>query len=322
MVGCCKESQRDVWTLPSSDYAVWNARSMTDWVMQAIPQDMHNLSTSNQQPATPWNTRLWSDLSGVAVDKNVDKPEFQSCLHQLLSTPPQEDFSAWESAEVTQNQPLKTSVSAIAKKAVMVDPLPITSAEEDPDTKREEEVNVSPLRLSELPSRPAFLEEKQLTGAERGTLMHRALSIIPLEKLRGAKNLYGAVKQAVHDMADREIFTYQEVMLLYIKGLAEYFQSELGQRMLNSNNIRREWAFNLLMEEGSLLQGVIDCAFMDDGAWVLVDYKTDRIEDEEAFIQRYQLQIDWYTKALERITGTPVKERYLYSISKGKAYQL
>lgn len=108
----------------------------------------------------------------------------------------------------------------------------------------------------------------------------------------------------------------------HIKGLAEFFQSELGQRMINSNNIRREWAFNLLMEEGSLLQGVIDCAFMDDGAWVLVDYKTDRIEDEDAFIQRYQLQIDWYAKALEKITGTPVKERYLYSISKGKAYQL
>lgn len=322
MVGCCKESQRDVWTLPSSDYAVWNARSMTDWVMQAIPKDMHNLSTTDPQRATPWNTRLWSDLSGVAVDKNVDKPEFQSCLHQLLSTPPQENFSAWERTEEMQHQPMKTSVSAIAKKAATVDPLLITELEEDPDTKRAEEVIVSPLRLSELPSRPAFLEEKQLTGAERGTLMHRALSIIPLEKLRGAANLYGAVKQAVHDMADREIFTYQEVMLLYIKGLAEFFQSELGQRMLNSNNIRREWAFNLLMEEGSLLQGVIDCAFMDDGAWVLVDYKTDRIEDEEAFIQRYKLQIDWYAKALEKITGTPVKERYLYSISKGKAYQL
>ena len=322
MIGCCKENQRDVWTIPSSDYAVWNARSMTDWVMQAIPQDIHNLSTTDPQRATPWNTRLWSDLTGVAVDNNVDKPEFQSCLQQLLSTPPQEDFSVWKSVEVTKHQPLKTSVSAIAKKVATVDPLPITAAEEDPDTKRAEEVIVTPLRLSELPSRPAFLEEKQLTGAERGTLMHRALSIIPLEKLRGTANLYGAVKQAVHDMADREIFTYQEVMLLYIKGLAEFFQSELGQRMLKSNNIRREWAFNLLMEEGSLLQGVIDCAFLENGAWVLVDYKTDRIEDEDAFIQRYQLQIDWYAKALERITGTPVKERYLYSISKGKAYQL
>ena len=45
MVGCCKESQRDVWSMPVSDYAVWNARSMTDWVMQAAVNNINNLST-------------------------------------------------------------------------------------------------------------------------------------------------------------------------------------------------------------------------------------------------------------------------------------
>ena len=55
---------------------------------------------------------------------------------------------------------------------------------------------------------------------------------------------------------------------------------------------------------------------------MLVDYKTDRIQDEEAFIRRYQLQIDWYARALERITGTPVKEKYLYSIGLAKAFRL
>ena len=322
MVGCCKESQRDVWRLPESDYAVWNARSMTDWVMQAIPQDMHNLSTSDPQGANPWNIRLWSDLTGVAVDNNVDKPDLQSCLQKIFTGGATSDFAAWEEEVLPAQTPLKTSVSAIAKKAAMADPLPLSSAEEDEDTKRTQEEIVSPLRLSELPSRPAFLEGKHLTGAERGTLMHRALSVLPLDNMQGTTNIYAAVKQAVHELADREVFTYQEVMLLYIKGLAEFFESSLGQRMLRSTNVRREWAFNLLMEEGSLLQGVIDCAFIEDDQWVLVDYKTDRIEDEDAFIQRYRLQIDWYAKALEKITGKQVKERYLYSISKGKAYQL
>ena len=240
-----------------------------------------------------------------------------------MSTPAEGNFTAWESRQEGEFTPIKTSVSAIAKKQSTGDPLPLTDVEEDESTKREEEEIVSPLRLSELPSRPAFLEEKQITGAERGTLMHRALSLIPLEKMRGAANLYGAVKQCVHDMADREIFTYQEVMQLYIKGVADFFAGDLGQRMLASPNVRREWAFNLVMDErGTLLQGVIDCAFLEDGAWVLVDYKTDRIEDENAFIQRYQLQIDWYARALERITGLPVKERYLYSIGLSKAFQL
>ncbi len=323
MVGCCKESQRDVWTLPESDYAVWNARSMTDWVMQAIPQDINNLSTDDPQPANPWNIRAWSDLTGVAVDNNVDKQELTGYLKTVLTSPIEGDMSAWEKVEEAVHAPLKTSVSAVAKKNVLADPLPLMASEEDADTKRAQEEIVSPLRLSELPSRPAFLEDKQLTGAERGTLMHRALSLIPLDSLRGAKDLYAAVKQAVHDMADREIFTYQEVMLLYIKGLADFFRSDLGQRMLSSGTVRREWAFNLVMDEqGTLLQGVIDCAFLEDDQWVLVDYKTDRIEDEDAFIRRYEMQIDWYAKALEKITGKAVKERYLYSIGKTKAYAI
>ncbi len=321
MIGCCKESQRDVWNLPPSDYAVWNARSMTDWVMQAVSTDINNLSTTCPRDENPWNIRAWSNLTGVAVDNDVDKKELTGYLRSILSGSVDGDFSAWEKKDEGNFSPIKTSVTAIAKKQVLADPMPLSDAEEDEATKRIEEEIVSPLRLSELPSRPAFLEEKQLTGAERGTLMHRALSLIPLEKLRRADNLYAAVKQAIHDMAEREIFTYQEVMLLYIKGVADFFGSKLGQRVLASQNVRREWAFNLVMDEkNTLLQGVIDCAFIENGEWVLVDYKTDRIEDEDAFVQRYEMQLDWYARALTRITGIPVKEKYLYSISKSREY--
>nr|MBR4280248.1 helicase-exonuclease AddAB subunit AddA [Clostridia bacterium] len=323
MVGCCKENQRDVWNLPDSDYAVWNARSMTDWVMQCVSTNNPDLSTDNAQPENPWKIRAWSDLTGVAVDNAVEKQEVTAYLRTVLNGPAEGDFSAWEQQPEKISMPIKTSVSAVAKKAATGDRMPLSADEEDEDTKRREEEIVSPLRLSELPSRPAFMEEKIVTGAERGTLMHRALSLIPLGKMRGAANLYGAAKEAVHDMADREIFTYQEVMLLYIKGLADYFGSGLGRRMLRSPRVQREWAFNLVMDDrGTILQGVIDCAFIEDGAWVLVDYKTDRIGDEEAFIQRYREQIEWYARALERITGLKVKERYLYSISLGKEFEL
>ena len=80
MVGCCKESQRDVWNLPESDYAVWSARSMTDWVMQGISTDINNLSTTSPQAGNPWNVRVWSDLTGVAVDKDVEKRELTGYL--------------------------------------------------------------------------------------------------------------------------------------------------------------------------------------------------------------------------------------------------
>ena len=171
------------------------------------------------------------------------------------------------------------------------------------------------------------MEERQLTGAERGTLMHRALSLIPLESMRGAADLYSAVKLAVHDMADREIFTYQEVMLLYLKGLAEFFRSDIGQRMLRSPRVQREWAFNLVMDDrGTILQGVIDCAFLEDGAWVLVDYKTDRITDEERanpalLVKRlgeaHGHQLAAYTKALRDLLGRAPDEMRIYSLPLG-----
>ena len=241
-------------------------------------------------------------------------------LRNLLDAPIEGDFSAWENVVQPDPAPIKTSVTAIAKKAATGDPMPLSAAEEDESTKRVEEEIVSPLRMSELPSCPAFLEDQKVTGAERGTLMHRVLSLIPLDALRGKVSLFGPIKEAIHAMADREIFTYQEVMQIYIKGVADYFASYLGQRMLRSQNVRREWAFNLMIEGGTLLQGVIDCAFQEDDGWVLVDYKTDRIADEAAFLQRYEGQIGWYARALETITGMPVKEKYLYSLSLGKIF--
>ncbi len=326
MIGCCKEKDRDTWTLPESDVRVWKARSMTDWIMQSVcQQQIHNLSTSFVDSANPWNICNWSNCEGLTVDNAVDKVCVNTWLQEQLRTPAQGDFTAWEQMDKADApQPLKTSVSAIAKKAVLDDPLPLTEDEEEIDNKRAQEEIVNPLRLSELPARPAFLEEKQLTGAERGTLMHRALSLIPLDVLRGVSDMARAVHQAVHDMVEREIFTPQELLTLNMHGLTAFFRSELGKRMLRSQNVRREWGFNLVMDEenGTLLQGVIDCAFLEDDEWVLVDYKTDRIEDELAFCERYALQLTWYARALERITGRKVSQKWLYAIGLGKAFEL
>jgi len=326
MVGCCREKDRDTWTLPKSDYRVWKARSMTDWIMQGVcAQEIHKLSTDGVDTPNPWKIHNWSNCEGISVDNPVDKVCVKDWLQQELHALPEGDFSSWEDMDKTEAfEPLKTSVSAVAKKAVMNDPMPLTDAEEEAETKREQEEIVSPLRLSELPARPAFMEEKQLSGAERGTLVHRALSLIPLASLRAGEDLARQVHQAVHEMVEREIFTAQELLALNMRGVTAYFRSELGQRMLRSGLVKREWGFNLVLNEasGTLLQGVIDCAFLEDGEWVLVDYKTDRISDEAAFCERYAMQLEWYARALERITSTPVKEMWLYAIGQGRAYPI
>lgn len=106
--------------------------------------------------------------------------------------------------------------------------------------------------------------------------------------------------------------------------LLMFYRSEMGQRQLHSPEVRREWRFNLRMREqgDTLLQGVIDCAFREGEHWVLLDYKTDHVQDEEAFAERYRLQLALYRQAVEQITNEAVGETWLYALRLGKAIRL
>ena len=94
--------------------------------------------------------------------------------------------------------------------------------------------------------------------------------------------------------------------------------------MALSSDVRREYPFSVLLpgggylpalEEGEriLVQGVVDCLFWQDGQWVLVDYKTDRLPDEEALRRRYAVQLALYRQAALQVLGAPVGSAYIYS---------
>ena len=68
-------------------------------------------------------------------------------------------------------------------------------------------------------------------------------------------------------------------------------------------------------EETVLVQGIIDACFIEDGEWVLVDYKTDRVRDPEELKLRYRVQLDLYERALSQITGIRVREKLIYSVA-------
>ena len=59
-----------------------------------------------------------------------------------------------------------------------------------------------------------------------------------------------------------------------------------------------------------LLDGMIDFAFLEDNAWVILDFKTDAILDEEIPLQaeRERLKLGVYALALEELTAYPVKD--------------
>ena len=162
-------------------------------------------------------------------------------------------------------------------------------------------------------------EEDVLTGAQWGTLMHEAMQWLPL-----AQYTQASLTKELDALVMKGTFTEEERNLLSDTSLYKFFSSDLGKRLINAKRIEREMPFSMLFEgkrvydtledgENLFLQGIIDTAFEEDGEWVLVDYKTDRVKSGEDLIKRYKIQMDLYKEALQRLTGMPVKACYIYS---------
>ena len=66
--------------------------------------------------------------------------------------------------------------------------------------------------------------------------------------------------------------------------------------------------------ESIMLRGIIDAYFEEDDNIILIDYKTDFVNDEnkEDVIKRYKKQINLYSEVLEELTGKKVKEKWIY----------
>lgn len=162
-------------------------------------------------------------------------------------------------------------------------------------------------------------EEKIVTGAQWGTLMHEAMQWLPVQKY---------TQTSMTDMLDslqaEGKFSDEERSLLSDRSLYGFFNSDLGQRLIASKRVERELPFSMLFDgnrvypdvengERLFLQGIIDTAFVEDDQWVLVDYKTDRVKSGDELIRRYKIQMDLYKEALERLTNMSVKASYIYS---------
>jgi ATP-dependent helicase/nuclease subunit A len=188
--------------------------------------------------------------------------------------------------------------------------------------------------IAPMAERPKFLAETQgLTGAERGSAYHRAMQLLDLAPLRGLSGeaLGRAVRGQLDGMDRERLFQPGQRDAVRPWNLTRFLESGLGRRLLAAEDVRREWPFNVLMRaadvvdgeeapalDGELIvQGVIDCCFVENGAWILLDYKTDRADDPEQVAGRYRRQLDTYALALERITGMPVAETWLCLLGAG-----
>ncbi len=183
------------------------------------------------------------------------------------------------------------------------------------------------IRLTEAPD---FLLTARMTPADRGTAYHALMQRITLA-LHDEKS----VTDEIARLAETGLLTPAQAEAIRAREVAAFFASDVGKRLVAAAKVRRELEFNIQMQADALglgaspapvlLQGVIDCCFIEDGAWTLVDYKTDNVplgvSSAEA-AKKHAHQINLYARALARLTNIPVRRRCIYLFARGEAVEM
>lgn len=166
--------------------------------------------------------------------------------------------------------------------------------------------------------------QAHLTPAELGTLFHFFMQHASVE-YPYTRETFEKDKQR---MLDRRLITQVQTQALDCGRVQSFFNCEEGKKLVNAPFLEREKSISFLLpareiypdsrsSEPVLVQGVVDCVFQDEaGRLVIVDYKTDRIpqgENENFLIEKYQVQLALYGRALEKILNVPVAGLYIYS---------
>jgi len=174
--------------------------------------------------------------------------------------------------------------------------------------------------------KPSFVKGGKLTAAERGTAMHRFMEVCDF---KAAKENAEAERERLVSLG---LLTPEQAQSLDMKLLKGFFESSLYRRIERSDRVLREQKFTVFLPlefvsdsenalydgERVLIQGVIDCAFFEDGQLVVLDYKTDRVENADELAERYKKQLGVYKTAAEQTFCVEVKELAIYSFYLGE----
>nr|WP_275589310.1 MULTISPECIES: helicase-exonuclease AddAB subunit AddA [unclassified Mammaliicoccus] len=184
--------------------------------------------------------------------------------------------------------------------------------------------------------KPKFLSNQKRQSAEIGTLMHAVMQHLPLKS--GGLNI-DQLKDLVNELIEKDILpddTLDDIDLSLIQG---FIQSDLYTRLVNADKVFREvpfvvgqddidqgLTFNVSEDDNKpIIQGMIDCIFVEGDKVSFIDYKTDtfivrrgKTEEEvaETMKQKYEVQMQYYKNTLETILQQPV-EGYLYFFQYG-----
>ncbi len=226
------------------EYAVMNGKTYLDWIGPAVIKHKDAISFRKE-------INMMSELSNIVDDKSKWKIELYNKKELLKEKVEEDEVEISEKIKETlmkleesnykeeiyirlsfkykydnaSNIPAKLSVSDVKKEFIL-------------DDKENTEELFKKVELR----KPTFMEEKKkISSTERGSIIHLFMQHLDLKSVKNED----IIKDQINRLIEKEFITYEQSKVINPYKILKFCKSELGQRMINSNNINREMPFLL-----------------------------------------------------------------------------
>lgn len=244
-----------------------------------------NVAPGRHQPKAGAHTVVWWDPAMLELDKEHDVG-----LRQQRMLVADENRTVAQAGIDAHDTWQKSRAAALARGAAFSTPCEAVT------------------RWSHTQSEASFPEVEHVSTATKrntrpggtrfGTLVHQVLATIPLDApidvIRSACDLHARLLGCPREEVDAAA-----------EAVSAAITHPLMQRARAAQRCHREHEIVFRLDDGTLLEGSVDLAFLDDDGWTVVDFKTDaELGDRKA---AYHHQVELYARAIATATGSPAK---------------
>lgn len=174
-------------------------------------------------------------------------------------------------------------------------------------------------------SKPAFMSKAGITAAGKGTATHKIMELFDFSKCEN-------IDEELNRLYEYQYISEKEYEAVDIEKIKAFFESDVFARIRKAVRVERELRFLTEMPasriapelegkdalEQIIVQGAVDVCIEEEDGIVILDFKTDRVDNADALIEAYSEQLNIYASACEKIFNKPVKERIIYSFELSK----
>ncbi|HBG5344005.1 TPA: helicase-exonuclease AddAB subunit AddA [Clostridioides difficile] len=330
-----------------SQYEILKGKNFLDWIMPCVlkHRDLSNLleevgldTIFSVDHSSKWYGRLWNKNDILVENKNDEEKEsVEEILEKIDADSPDSDYYNEIEEKLNYMYPYEFSTRKPAT-------ISVTEIKKIQNNYEEELINTI-FEQKVILKKPLFIqneeEREKINGAERGTIVHLVMEVLDLKNVSSVND----IKSQIRGFISKGIITEKQASIVNPYKIYKFFASNIGKRMLNAELINREksiyaqvnmkdiYVYEKLInndnkkiydKESVMLRGIVDAYFEEDNQIVLVDYKTDFVNEENInqIIEKYKKQLDLYADVIETLTGKSVKEKciYLFGVDEAVCY--